>query len=364
LRSQSSSSIGIGDSKEHQSSEQTTERTVTEHDSNQAADDNERILVERDGVFKLMTTEEHTAYEKQKKQEALEANNKESSDTTSAIIDKTYINKSASSSQVIPRPPPRAKTDNQRPKSSIIQREVNRNSSLREKFNSKGNENANKDSPKTMVRMSRSADPARSRTRSKSINQNTPEYASNYKSPYHNTQKIVRPGETAEEKKKRLQEARERKELNDLHFLCWVKSKEKEKEQKLKLQKKQKEANETANGTMTTSSEDKNHFDAWLLRKRQQLESEKEYKKTCDQYKINETQRKITPEERNKAYKDWLSKKIKEKNDLIKQEKLEQKKWSSKRRRSRKHQRLSQALELAQAYGYNSSYRSPGPFNY
>ncbi len=60
----------------------------------------------------------------------------------------------------------------------------------------------------------------------------------------------------------------------------------------------------------------------------------------------------------------WLSKKIKEKNEIIKQEKLEQKKWSSKRRRSRKHQRLSQALELAQAYGYNSSYRSPGPFNY
>lgn len=63
--------------------------------------------------------------------------------------------------------------------------------------------------------------------------------------------------------------------------------------------------------------------------------------------------------------KRWLNKKTKEKLDAVKQEKLELKKWTTKRRRSRKHQRLSQALELAQAYGYNSPYRSPGgPFNF
>jgi hypothetical protein len=59
----------------------------------------------------------------------------------------------------------------------------------------------------------------------------------------------------------------------------------------------------------------------------------------------------------------WLSRKLKEKNDQLKQEKIENKKWMSRRRRSRKHQRLTQALELAQAYGYTSSYYAPG-FNF
>lgn len=47
----------------------------------------------------------------------------------------------------------------------------------------------------------------------------------------------------------------------------------------------------------------------------------------------------------------------------MKQEKIENKKWIAKRRKSRKHQRLSQALEMAQAYGYNSSFYAPG-FNF
>jgi hypothetical protein len=60
-----------------------------------------------------------------------------------------------------------------------------------------------------------------------------------------------------------------------------------------------------------------------------------------------------------------LNRKTKEKLDVMMQEKLDLKKWTSKRRRSRKHQRLSQALELAHAYGYNSPYRSPGgAFNF
>lgn len=56
----------------------------------------------------------------------------------------------------------------------------------------------------------------------------------------------------------------------------------------------------------------------------------------------------------------WITRKLKEKNEAMKMEKLENKKWIARRRRSRKHQRLSQALELAQAYGYNSSFYSPG----
>jgi flagellar biosynthesis/type III secretory pathway chaperone len=56
----------------------------------------------------------------------------------------------------------------------------------------------------------------------------------------------------------------------------------------------------------------------------------------------------------------WITRKLKEKNETLKQEKLENKKWIARRRRSRKHQRLSQALEMAQQYGYNSTYYSQG----
>jgi len=56
----------------------------------------------------------------------------------------------------------------------------------------------------------------------------------------------------------------------------------------------------------------------------------------------------------------WITRKLKEKNEALKQEKLENKKWIARRRRSRKHQRLSQALEMAQQYGYNSTYYSQG----
>lgn len=75
----------------------TSERTLTEHSdaetttgdkkANKSADTNtnddqaqvegnteERILVEKDGVFALMTTQEHTAYEKQKKKERKQQN--------------------------------------------------------------------------------------------------------------------------------------------------------------------------------------------------------------------------------------------------------------------------------------------------
>jgi len=54
---------------------------------------------------------------------------------------------------------------------------------------------------------------------------------------------------------------------------------------------------------------------------------------------------------------------MKDKNEALKIEKLEHKKWLARRRRSRKHQRLSQALEMAQAYGYNSTFYTQA-FNY
>lgn len=59
----------------------------------------------------------------------------------------------------------------------------------------------------------------------------------------------------------------------------------------------------------------------------------------------------------------WINKKIRDRNEELRQEKMEHKKWLSRRRKSRKHQRLSQALEMAQAYGYNNAYYLPG-FNF
>jgi len=90
--------------------------------------------------------------------------------------------------------------------------------------------------------------------------------------------------------------------------------------------------------------------------------------------------RTITPEERTKAYKEydssftltlsqiklltvslyirWLKRKLQDQKEAVRKEKLDQKKWVNRCKKSRKHQRLSQALEMAQAYGYNTYYLS------
>ena len=56
----------------------------------------------------------------------------------------------------------------------------------------------------------------------------------------------------------------------------------------------------------------------------------------------------------------WLKEKLKAKKEQEKLEKQENKKWVKTCRRSRKHQRLSQAIELAQIYGYTSYYYTSG----
>ena len=56
----------------------------------------------------------------------------------------------------------------------------------------------------------------------------------------------------------------------------------------------------------------------------------------------------------------WLIRKFKEKNEVKEMEKVERRKWATRARKSRKHQRLSQAIELAQAYGYTSYYYTTG----
>jgi hypothetical protein len=51
---------------------------------------------------------------------------------------------------------------------------------------------------------------------------------------------------------------------------------------------------------------------------------------------------------------------LKAKKEQEKQEKQDNKKWVKTLKRSRKHQRLSQAIELAQIYGYTSYYYTSG----
>ena len=87
-------------------------------------DDNEKMLVEKDGMFKLMSPEEYTAYEKQKQAEK-----------QAALINSK-----------IPHPPTRPKTS--------IPTTGNRNNSLKNRFISSSNQNM-----QLPVRYSQSADP-------------------------------------------------------------------------------------------------------------------------------------------------------------------------------------------------------------
>ena len=103
-------------------------------------------------------------------------------------------------------------------------------------------------------------------------------------------------------------------------------------------------------------------FDEWLELKakkdQRELEFERKLKLLSEAEKV-----KITPEERTKAFREWMTRKNREKNEQLRLEKLENKKWVARRRRSRKHQRLFQAIEMAQAYGYSNYHNSAGPFN-
>ena len=68
------------------------------------------------------------------------------------------------------------------------------------------------------------------------LNRRTPEYASEYKSPYHAAFKINKPTETPEEKQKRLKDEEERKQMNRMAFTAWLKIKEEQREQQLQNQ--------------------------------------------------------------------------------------------------------------------------------
>lgn len=120
-------------------------------------------------------------------------------------------------------------------------------------------------------------------------------------------------------------------------------------EQRLKTDEKK--SNRTVKNKIT--------YENWLQKKREQVQREKDYQKRLEQV-IMLDKRKSTHEERSKAFKEWISRKLREKNEMVRIEKLENKKWVSKRRRSRKQQRLSQALEMANTYGYSSSYFKAG----
>ena len=146
-------------------------RTVDSSDSN-----NERILVEKDGVFKLMTTEEHTAYEEQRKKET--ATNLTSKDTNSLnstlSTSSTITSQKQSSSAAVKVIPPvsvqRRVTTNSaavRPKSSIIPRDIGSTLVTRLDMNEREtsqskklmNSITNLDLHKTHARLSHSADP-------------------------------------------------------------------------------------------------------------------------------------------------------------------------------------------------------------
>ncbi len=56
---------------------------------------------------------------------------------------------------------------------------------------------------------------------------------------------------------------------------------------------------------MNNNSEEKISFESWLIRKREQLENERDLKKKIEQYKLmTENSKTQTPEERSKAYKE------------------------------------------------------------
>lgn len=79
------------------------------------------------------------------------------------------------------------------------------------------------------------------------------------------------------------------------------------------------------------------------------MEKDRERQKKIEEMSLRNQE---TADENSKAFKRWLRSKTEQKNVDAQQEKLEQKKWAARRRRSRKYQRLAQALEMAHAYGY------------
>ena len=105
------------------SEKQTNEDFIMEEKNNSGG---EKMLVEKDGIFKLMSPEEYTAYEKQKELERA---------------------KQSSHIPMIPRPPPA------RPKTSITTT-GNRNAALRNRFISSSQQNQ-----QLPARYSQSADP-------------------------------------------------------------------------------------------------------------------------------------------------------------------------------------------------------------
>ena len=77
-----------------------------------------------------------------------------------------------------------------------------------------------------------------------SANWRTPDYAADYKSPYQQTTKIIKPGETAEEKRKRETEEENRKKMNELAFKAWLKQKDEKKFQEARILKINQKLNE------------------------------------------------------------------------------------------------------------------------
>lgn len=112
----------------------------------------------------------------------------------------------------------------------------------------------------------------------------------------------------------------------------------------------------------SSSSQKEKIYQEWLERKRKQIEQEREYKKKLELL-LADSKNRSTPEERSKAFREWINRKIRERKEELRSEKIEHKKWLARRRKSRKHQRLSQALEMAHAYGYSNAYYLPG-FNF
>ena len=142
----------------------------------------DKVLIERDGKFELVTAEEYTAYEKKL---ALERSNKNKANAKKNVNNKAPL---------IPHPPVRPKTSHET---------LNRNSSLKTRYLMNKNDNSinNGKSQTTeqiqIKRVTHSADFTRSKDRSKSHSpigtHRTPEYAQNYKSPYQMTVKIYKP---------------------------------------------------------------------------------------------------------------------------------------------------------------------------
>ena len=147
------------------SSDRTTTNTENTNTDNQqtTAEANERnILVEKDGVFKLMTAEEHTAYEKQLRNERKQQQQSSSLNSSSSS--------NLASSNFLPHPPARM-----RPKTSVDQSN-SRSNSLKTRFqliqnnnnsqniNTQNADKTNKNNNKSnSVRLSHSADPGNKR---------------------------------------------------------------------------------------------------------------------------------------------------------------------------------------------------------